>query len=853
MEKQINNIYAIEENKKKNIIEDIINKDIQKAKNTENSKYKNKSKILYSCSKILGLDLMQKLLKKEIIHEKLQTYLGQLFDGNESVKAIFPLEKSIYWDEKKRWQFLLKTLYLLGDEYTLKLIETPDKTIKLSVDIINSINNFLTNSDIIKTISKDLSNIHKNNYEAKVRFLYPVLYEKKILSNDKIFYVKDFINYDYKNLSINSLYILSDVIKSLSIDIKGYIKNIVFSTIFKKNNKVEAKYYRILKERSMGKTLEEIGCEFGVTRERVRQVVDKVTSNLHRMLTQKNELNIIKAFSENFNYTTKQELEKMFEEYSGIVIHMFQEKSSLYNKKFNLLIYDNNWLNEIYSYRRRLPGWLFYNDRFLYIYPLQLILEEKGYYISKQIIKKILFYDYVRIGKILSKKKLTLRDRYAIVIEECFSSGIYMYKEQEMERFKKSYIDIFGEDKVQTSNRAIQGVISYVCINTGRGRYSLKRKRYISDGLLKKIYFYIKENPYDTLPTSCVYYEFEDELKNEGIDNRFFLHGILRQAYGDRLYFSRDYIYRTRSKFHFNKVLTKYVKDQRGIVSKTQIKKDFPNLPDIVLFSNLDDKVINLHGAFIHVNNIHISQDELNIIENLIENALEKSDIITIKDISPRIFLRLNSLIERLKIQLDVELFSYLEYWFKEKFEFKRPYIAKNGVEIPSKQQMISEFINQADELFISEIMDFATEMRIPIYSIIEFINSLDNYVFKNRNEIISIEKAGVSKYIIGQIENYLLKNLNYKYYLMPQDINYNFLPAIQIKWNEWLLYSVIKKWGREITVITNNAQFRASKPIFIKANKNIKTFEDFVEYIKIKKNYNDEEITLFMHKNKIF
>ena len=138
-----------------------------------------------------------------------------------------------------------------------------------------------------------------------------------------------------------------------------------------------------------------------------------------------------------------------------------------------------------------------------------------------------------------------------------------------------------------------------------------------------------------------------------------------------------------------------------------------------------------------------------------------------------------------------------MEYWFKEKFEFKRPYIAKNGVEIPSKQQMISEFINQADELFISEIMDFATEMRIPIYSIIEFINSLDNYVFKNRNEIISIEKAGVSKYIIGQIENYLLKNLNYKYYLMPQDINYNFLPAIQIKWNEWLLYSVIKKGKR--------------------------------------------------------
>ena len=37
----------------------------------------------------------------------------------------------------------------------------------------------------------------------------------------------------------------------------------------------------------MGKTLEEIGCEFGVTRERVRQVVDKVTSNLHRMLTQR--------------------------------------------------------------------------------------------------------------------------------------------------------------------------------------------------------------------------------------------------------------------------------------------------------------------------------------------------------------------------------------------------------------------------------------------------------------------------------------------------------------------------------------------------------------------------------------
>lgn len=39
-------------------------------------------------------------------------------------------------------------------------------------------------------------------------------------------------------------------------------------------------------------------------------------------------------------------------------------------------------------------------------------------------------------------------------------------------------------------------------------------------------------------------------------------------------------------------------------------------------------------------------------------------------------------------------------------------------------------------------------------------------------------------------------------------------MPEINVEWNTWLIYSVIKKWGVSLEVAASNNQFRHSYPL---------------------------------------
>ena len=60
----------------------------------------------------------------------------------------------------------------------------------------------------------------------------------------------------------------------------------------------------------------------------------------------------------------------------------------------------------------------------------------------------------------------------------------------------------------------------------------------------------------------------------------------------------------------------------------------------------------------------------------------------------------------------------------------------------------------------IDDLLDFVTDNKLHMYSISEFIDGLENYVFKNENEIISLPRTNLNKYNVEVAEKLFLKEL---------------------------------------------------------------------------------------------
>lgn len=72
--------------------------------------------------------------------------------------------------------------------------------------------------------------------------------------------------------------------------------------------------------------------------------------------------------------------------------------------------------------------------------------------------------------------------------------------------------------------------------------YKLKQKQYIPKNLAKRIYDYIVCGNDRIYLMNTLFSVFETDLRKSGVDNKYFLQGILHELYGDELIFTRDYV-----------------------------------------------------------------------------------------------------------------------------------------------------------------------------------------------------------------------------------------------------------------------------------------------------------------------
>lgn len=566
--------------------------------------------------------------------------------------------------------------------------------------------------------------------------------------------------------------------------------------------------------RVRGKTLAELGDELKVTRERVRQIEAKFMRAardwchrnrvLYKLFLDLGAEGSISA-DQIIDYVGQYGLEILciLKECSGRD-YFFDSRLGLFTvgKSIN---YD-----EMQDYIDSLPD-LFVADKLDGL--IKDGVDKHGF---PEDILRIVFDDSFRhTGDTYHRSRLTLASIYAETMRKYYPDGIHL-DEAEIDHFRELAQSEFGIDLSDKNMHSIASIISRISILCGRGRYRLKNNTpYLTEKLAERIKKYVEKSVTPIMLITTIFSEFEDELRVEGVNNRFHLQGILKELFGDIWYFKKDYVSTDPEATSFYDAVGSFIARATSPVSKEDIMRQFPGITDIVIALAVSSSdTLNLFGTYINASRLTFSEEDVQYLRSKVEKALSVGDICYTRDLYNEIKMERPDMMSRNYITAGFGLYSVLEYYFGDDYNFSRPFIAREGASIKSILSVLKEMVVEADVIAISDVTGFASEHNYPIPSILDFANSCnETHLMINAQELATLDYIGANEEIARRIEQ-LIKDEVSKAIPIAHLTCIGQFPKLKVEWNAWLIYSILKKWSTILDVGISKPLFKITYPV---------------------------------------
>lgn len=304
----------------------------------------------------------------------------------------------------------------------------------------------------------------------------------------------------------------ASTIKLLSLNLEDFIESIIMR---------DERSYEIITLYNSGCKLESIGNQFGITRERVRQIVSKIRYKITDLF---------------IDGTSEEELVDL-DNYKEII-----QKSLLDTNKISLfnLFTSNDALKANLSLLEEAV--LVNLDKTIWIDELMNLIEndierlDLSSYISGGIIfKKLKNSGNFTISKeaIVNNEKLTgsISDIRTEVIKRLYPNGVYISQEN-IDNIINITNEVTGRNK-DNSSFFLKNSIVKVCVLRDKNTYIHPDLIDVPGELIEELKKYILDRPGVELFYGTIFRTFEDKLRNYGIDNEYYLHGILDKYLSD--------------------------------------------------------------------------------------------------------------------------------------------------------------------------------------------------------------------------------------------------------------------------------------------------------------------------------
>ncbi len=571
---------------------------------------------------------------------------------------------------------------------------------------------------------------------------------------------------------------------------------------------------RVLELRAKKYTLQVIGDELGLTRERVRQIEKKVVQPFCRWQREKKFLPRLSADFRGETILEATDLQEYFGDVTEVLLYLLQcaddEYFSYDRETDTVIIVDDDITDFARDYVEKMPDSL--DESRIEEFKKKAIDE---YSIPEDIFYREVSAQYNISGNYYHRSKLSLEKMYMIVLAKYYPDGMNVYKEEELERFRHLIINEFGDVSLPQKNRAISAAIGRCCILCGRGKYRVKDQSKMPHQLITRVYHYIMNSEKSLFFLNEIFLEFEQELRDAGIDNRFFLQGVLREEYDGELFFRRDYVSKDSNNLSLDRDIKLFIKRSKYPVTKAQIREEFPGITEIMLsLAVADDDIINYRGSYLHSSNLNLHDYDKTYITNIVECVTGDGMPHHCNEIYDVMLNDNPDMLNRLGIYYQYSLYSLLQYMFGDYYQFERPYIAHEGVSINKPMELMEEYVAANDVLEVTELLELAKEYHYTIYDILKFLNSWNGtHLLISKQEMASTEYIGITEDIVSAVEALILDEIGEQALVTELRCIYK-LPKINVAWNEWLIYSVVNRFSSQLEAHTTYSQFRSASPV---------------------------------------
>lgn len=573
-------------------------------------------------------------------------------------------------------------------------------------------------------------------------------------------------------------------------------------------------YRLVIQMRAQNHTLEEIGNQIGVTRERVRQLEKKIRVAFEKWQKKHRILMKISADRNGDSILSPSELEEYFDDYSLDILFLlrsYKGSTYFYDSEIDMfMIGDDSLSNRLDEAIEIMPE--FFNSKDRETLVNDICVEND---LPEELFQKKIDEEYQLSGNTYHRSRLSLSLVYENVMRKYYENGIRVYDPDVLNEFREKVRLEYGDIHIPDNDRAVIGRLCDVGVLAGRGIYRPKKERYISKELEKKIYQYIMNSDQVLFLTMSLFSEFEDELAEFGVDNRYFLQGILHEMFGDKLIFRRDYISKDRNVTSIYDEVVKFIKSNKFPVEKEEIYRKYPGITDIMIqFATDDASIINLFGKYIHGKNLNLDKNDRDYLKAVLFKYVSGGKQVHCRDIYEFINNDNPFVLKKNYVLAQYSLFGMLEYLFRNEFQFDRPYIANKSVKIFNPHEKIKESIVGKGIVNIQDIKDFYKKHHYVVYSILDELNSFnDSHLIEDKETLVSINKCGVKESDVIEIEEKILAEISGTTLITNLRCVYSF-KNIDVEWSEWLIYSVLKKWSNKLDVGVTDNQFKLAMPL---------------------------------------
>lgn len=527
--------------------------------------------------------------------------------------------------------------------------------------------------------------------------------------------------------------------------------------------------FDVFARRAAGKTLQAVGEEFDLTRERVRQICSKkqrlIMPIIHPMIETLMQQNGARYFRE------EQICEFIDNEiYANAVMYTLRETESFKSFSSPLIFFETSSYPDVDRTLKELASDIVGDgiNIFESAEEIEKALDAAGFGFlnADDFLGLLIDLDFTFYGDYVLQDRKSYGRLCARIVEEYFPDGISNTKE-DMDLLRNLTKQQYGDLDLPDSDRSVYARICDYLILRGRSKYIAPGKVFVDKDILAQIKDYIDNSKQKDIFYSELYAEFEGLLTMlTNIDNHQFLHGVLRYYYPADYSYSRDFLSKETGEAGQSLAdrITDYVTSVGTAMHKKDILRHFPGITEVVLFNTAYNFKGLLQWEFNYYNslsNLHLTNEDVQAIDSVLSTLIDANDGYCSEGmLFEKAQAELGGIVEKGAIRNSMNMFYTAQELLADKYVFRNPHIARIG----RFQSMIGTDI-AADLLGDQEVLSMKAFYKMtdrlkwsPVSSGVIFTEIEQRYIRTASDTYIRKDKFAVGdedvEYLKGLFEN---------------------------------------------------------------------------------------------------